>query len=103
MSIGYEIIVLGMLIHGAVAFAIGFVWSLIPKKAIGLAAFVLFYIVIAIWYTSTFNLQMLIYSTFFVPYVVVGLVGFAFGFYWLGINGYYKKKESGKMKVLGHE
>lgn len=103
MSVGYEILALGILLHGAVAFGIGFMSSLIPRKAIGLAAFVLFYFAIAIWYTATFNFQMLIYSTFFVSYVIVGLVGFVFGTLWLGKRGYYRRKSPSKREVLSHE
>jgi len=44
MSVGYEILALGILLHGAAALGIGFISSLIPRKAIGLAAFVLFYL-----------------------------------------------------------
>jgi len=86
MSVGYEIVALGILLRGAIAFGIGFVWSLIPRKAIGLVAFGLFYTAIAIWYTQTFNFQMLIRETFFVFYVIIGLVGFLFSTYWLGMK-----------------
>ncbi len=91
MSIGYEIIILGMMVHGAMAFGVGIMWSLMPKRVIGLFGFVLFYMVIATWYTVEFSFQMLIYSTLFVSYVVVGLVGFAICTYWLGTKGYYRK------------
>ncbi|MDH5482310.1 MAG: hypothetical protein OEY22_05470 [Candidatus Bathyarchaeota archaeon] len=96
MSVGYEIVILGMLVHGAAAFGVGFMWSLMPKRVIGLLGFALFYIVISIWYTATFNFQMLIYSTFFVSYVIVGLVGFTVGTFWLGIKGYYRKYQRGQ-------
>jgi hypothetical protein len=61
--------------------AIGFLWSLIPKKMIGLAGFLVLYFAIAAWYTATFNFQMLIFSTFYLLYVIVGLAGFALGTY----------------------
>jgi hypothetical protein len=88
MSIGYEVIILGFVIHGIMALGVGFMWSLIPKKVMGLLGFVLFYVAIAIWYTATFNFQMLIYSTLYPSYVIVGLVGFVLGAYWLGKKGY---------------
>jgi hypothetical protein len=103
MSVGYEIVALGMLLHGALAFGIGFMLSLIPRKASGFVAFVLFYFTIAIWYTATFNFQMLIYSTFFVPYVIVGLVGFVFGTFCLGRGGHYKRKSPSKREISSHE
>jgi len=99
MSIGYEIVILGMMIHGAAAFGLGFMWSLIPKKVIGLSGFVLFYI--AIWYTATFNFQMLILSTFYPLYVIVGLISFVFGAYWLGKKGYYKKRMKQQKESVG--
>lgn len=102
MSVGYEIVALGMLLHGALAFGIGFMLSLIPRKAIGFTAFVLFYFVIAIWYTATFNFQMLIHSTFFIPYVIVGMIGFVFGTFWLGTRGHYKRKSPSKREVSSH-
>ena len=96
MSVGYEVIILGMVYHGILAFGIGFMWSLIPKKVIGLSGFVFFYVAIAIWYTATFNFQMLIYSTFYPSYVIVGLISFVFGTLWLGKRGYYKRKNPSK-------
>ncbi|RLI40223.1 hypothetical protein DRO59_09770 [Candidatus Bathyarchaeota archaeon] len=42
MSVGYEVIILGMVYHGILAFGIGSMWSLIPKKVIGLSGFVFF-------------------------------------------------------------
>jgi hypothetical protein len=95
MSVGYELLILGMVIHGIMAFGVGFMWSLIPKKVIGLSGFVLFYIAIAIWYTATFDFQMLIYSTLYPFYVIVGLVGFVLQermVHWLVKKGYYKKR-----------
>jgi hypothetical protein len=92
MSIGYEVIILGFVIHGIMALGVGFMWSLVPKKFMGLLGFVLFYIAIAIWYTATFNFHMLIYSVLYPHYVVVGLAGFFLGTYWLGKTGYYKKR-----------
>jgi hypothetical protein len=93
MSIGgYEVLILMIVVHGTVALGVGFMWSLIPKKFIGLLGFVLFYIAIAIWYTATFNFQMLIYSVLYPHYVIVGLAGFFLGTYWLGKKGYYKKR-----------
>lgn len=95
MSVGYEVLILGMVIHGIMAFGVGFMWSLIPKKVVGLLGFVFFYVAIAIWYTATFNFQMLIYSTVYPFYVVVGLVGFVLQkhiVYWLVKKGYYKKR-----------
>ena len=49
MSVGYEVLILGMVIHGIMAFGVGFMWSLIPKKVVGLLGFVVFYAAIAIW------------------------------------------------------
>lgn len=103
MSVGYEVVVLGMLLHGVLAFGIGFMLSLIPRKAIGFAAFVLFYSTIAIWYTATFNFQMLIYRTFFSLYVIVGLVGLMLGTFWLDRRGYYRRKSPSKREVPNHE
>jgi hypothetical protein len=96
MSVGIEILSLMYLVHGAAAFLVGFLWSCIPRKAIGLTVFALFYLAIAIWYTAAFNFHMLINTTFYVFYIIVGLVGFACGAFWLGKRGYYKKNHSKK-------
>lgn len=102
MSVGIEVLFLAFLVHGAMAFSVGFLWSFIPRKPIGLTAFALFYLAIAIWYTAAFNFQMLINTTFYVFYVIVGLVGFACGAFWVGKRGYYKKSHS-KREVPNHE
>jgi len=94
MSVGIEFLFFVFLLHGVVAFFVGFLWSVIPRKSIGLMAFAFFYLVIAIWYTAEFNFPMLIESTFFVLYAIVGLVGFVFGVFWLGKRGHYKKSHS---------
>ena len=95
MSVGREIVFFAMWLHGAFALGIGFMWSMIPQKIIGLVGFILFYLGIAVWYTAKFNFQMLIYVTFYPLYVIVGLIGFVLGVYWLGTKGYYDRAKKG--------
>ena len=42
MSVGIEFLFFVFLLHGVVAFFVGFLWSVIPRKSIGLMAFALF-------------------------------------------------------------
>jgi hypothetical protein len=95
MSLGYEVYVIALLIHGTVAFGIGLLASLIRKKAIGLASFGLLYLAIAAWYSATFNFQRLTDETFFVYYVVVGLISFVAETYWLRGRGNRKRTREG--------
>ena len=104
MSVGDEwaivvIVIVALLIHVAIAAGIGFVLSRIHRKTLGLVGFMLFYLGIAVLYTATFSFQMLIYSTPYLAYVIVGLIGYVLGAYLLGENGYRKHIK----KVLGHE
>jgi hypothetical protein len=102
LSVGIEALYLAFLLHGVAAFFVGSLWSLIPRKSIGLMAFALFYLVIAIGYIAEFGFQMLMNTTFYVLYVIVGLVGFAFGAFWSGKRGYYKKSYN-KNQISNHE
>ena len=104
MSVGDEwaivvIVIVAGLVHGAIAAGIGFVLSRIYRKTLGLVGFMLFYLGIAVWYTITFSFQMLIYSTSYPIYVIVGLIGYVLGAYLLDEKGY--RKHIGK--VLNHE
>ena len=71
--------ILSFVLNGVLALGIGLFWSLLPRKLMGLTGFCLFYLAIVVLYAVRFNLQTLLYDTFFSLYVAVGLIGFVLG------------------------